>query len=40
VMNLDPKTMMNSTFLKVTPKSGKIENFTDSKTFKSHIHNN
>ena len=24
VMNLDPKTMMNSTFLKVTPKSGKI----------------
>jgi 4-hydroxybutyryl-CoA synthetase (ADP-forming) len=23
-MNLDPKTMMNSTFLKVTPKSGKI----------------
>lgn len=24
VMNLDPKTMMNSTFLKVTPKSGTI----------------
>ncbi|MCH7966749.1 MAG: acetate--CoA ligase family protein [Thaumarchaeota archaeon] len=24
VMNLDPKTMMNSTFLKITPKSGKI----------------
>jgi 4-hydroxybutyryl-CoA synthetase (ADP-forming) len=24
VMNLDPKTMMNSTFLKVTPKSGQI----------------
>jgi len=24
VMNLDPKTMMNSTFLKVTPKSGEI----------------
>ncbi|MGD2106644.1 MAG: acetate--CoA ligase family protein [Nitrosopumilaceae archaeon] len=24
IMNLDPKTMMNSTFLKVTPKSGKI----------------
>ena len=24
VMNLDPKTMMNSTFLKVTPKAGKI----------------
>ena len=24
VMNLDPKTMMNSTFLKVTPKSGKV----------------
>ncbi|GKS67037.1 acyl-CoA synthetase [Nitrosarchaeum sp.] len=24
VMNLDPNTMMNSTFLKVTPKSGKI----------------
>ena len=24
VMNLDPKTMMNSTFLKVTPKSGHI----------------
>lgn len=24
VMNLDPATMMNSTFLKVTPKSGKI----------------
>ena len=24
VMNLAPKTMMNSTFLKVTPKSGKI----------------
>ncbi|MDX1441217.1 MAG: acetate--CoA ligase family protein [Nitrosopumilaceae archaeon] len=24
VMNLDPKTMMNSTFLKVTPKTGKI----------------
>jgi len=24
VMNLDPKTMMNSTFLKVTPKSDKI----------------
>ncbi|KAF6243953.1 acyl-CoA synthetase [Nitrosopumilus sp. b1] len=24
VMNLDPKTMMNSTFLKVTPKSGSI----------------
>ena len=24
VMNLDPDTMMNSTFLKVTPKSGKI----------------
>jgi len=23
-MNLDPKTMMNSTFLKITPKSGKI----------------
>lgn len=24
VMNLDPKTMMNSTFLKITPKSGQI----------------
>ncbi len=24
VMNLDPKTMMNSTFLKITPKSGEI----------------
>jgi 4-hydroxybutyryl-CoA synthetase (ADP-forming) len=24
VMNLDPKTMMNATFLKITPKSGKI----------------
>ncbi|RNJ78858.1 MAG: CoA-binding protein [Nitrosopumilus sp. H8] len=24
VMNLDPKTMMNSTFLKITPKSGRI----------------
>lgn len=24
VMNLDPKTMMNSTFLKITPKSGHI----------------
>lgn len=24
IMNLDPKTMMNSTFLKVTPKSGQI----------------
>jgi len=24
VMNLDPKTMMNSTFLKITPKSGTI----------------
>ena len=24
VMNLDPKTMMNSTFLKITPKSGDI----------------
>lgn len=24
IMNLDPKTMMNSTFLKVTPKSGHI----------------
>ena len=24
VMNLDPQTMMNSTFLKITPKSGKI----------------
>jgi len=24
VMNLDPKTMMNSTFLKITPQSGKI----------------
>ncbi|MGI0057057.1 MAG: 4-hydroxybutyrate--CoA ligase [Nitrosarchaeum sp.] len=24
VMNLDPNTMMNSTFLKITPKSGKI----------------
>ncbi|MFY9300294.1 MAG: 4-hydroxybutyrate--CoA ligase [Candidatus Nitrosotenuis sp.] len=24
VMNLDPKTMMNSTFLKVTPKTGQI----------------
>ena len=24
VMNLDPKTMMNSTFLKVTPRAGKI----------------
>ena len=24
VMNLDPNTMMNSTFLKVTPKSGQI----------------
>ncbi|MEJ2260693.1 MAG: acetate--CoA ligase family protein [Nitrosopumilaceae archaeon] len=24
IMNLDPKTMMNSTFLKITPKSGKI----------------
>ena len=24
VMNLDPKTMMNSTFLKVTPRSGRI----------------
>ena len=24
VMNLDPKTMMNSTFLKVTPKTGEI----------------
>ena len=24
VMNLDPKTMMNSTFLKITPKTGKI----------------
>lgn len=24
VMNLDPKTMMNSTFLKVTPKSGNV----------------
>jgi 4-hydroxybutyryl-CoA synthetase (ADP-forming) len=24
VMNLDPKTMMNATFLKVTPKSGQI----------------
>lgn len=24
IMNLDPKTMMNSTFLKVTPKSGEI----------------
>ena len=24
VMNLDPKIMMNSTFLKITPKSGKI----------------
>ena len=23
-MNLDPKTMMNSTFLKITPKSGEI----------------
>ena len=24
VMNLEPKTMMNSTFLKITPKSGQI----------------
>ena len=24
IMNLDPKTMMNSTFLKITPKSGEI----------------
>ena len=24
VMNLDPKTMMNSTFLKITPKSGNV----------------
>ena len=24
VMNLDPQTMMNSTFLKITPKSGEI----------------
>ncbi len=24
IMNLDPKTMMNSTFLKITPKSGQI----------------
>ncbi len=24
VMNLDPKTMMNSTFLKITPRSGRI----------------
>jgi len=24
VMNLDPKTMMNSTFLKITPKTGQI----------------
>ena len=24
VMNLDPNTMMNSTFLKITPKSGQI----------------
>ena len=23
-MNLEPKTMMNSTFLKITPKSGQI----------------